>query len=241
MVHSVKGDGTIGELFLLQDQVVDALGNQLGAAPDLSRRAARDSADRIDRPASPVTPAAAPSARRPAEPETRSSPAEVATATAMPAAGFTAPTMAIDGPPPPRPPDTIRRDADGRGRGLPREEVREVAGFVNSHLSSIQARLTGGGAVVVISERPRVETQERVEAMRDRTERRSRAQVPFPSQGRGVASRLELAHQRGVPGGQARRLVAESSNLARNRQKYFTWFVCDRQPSNGEQKGLATR
>ena len=56
VVHTVKVDGVVGDLFGLQDQMVDALGTQLGIAGDLPRRAATDDASPEPAPPSPVPP-----------------------------------------------------------------------------------------------------------------------------------------------------------------------------------------
>ena len=114
VVHSVKVDGTMEELFVLQDQVVDALGTQLGMANGLSGRAARDEAARVDPPESQPSLSDPLPASPPAVPATGPRPADSAPAPVTAAGGFAVPTMAIDGPPPPRPPDTITRDATGR-------------------------------------------------------------------------------------------------------------------------------
>ena len=114
VVHAVKVDGTLGELFALQDRVADALGAKLGTAHDLSRRATRDDTDQLAPRAPPLSPPVRPPTSSPAVPGAGSSPAVSATAAVIPAGGFAVPTRVIDGPPPPPPPDTIARDATGR-------------------------------------------------------------------------------------------------------------------------------
>ena len=83
--HTVQVDGSIDELFVLQDQVVEAVGAQLGPP---GRATAVEPASQAPAPAPPVpTPAAVPE--------------EVS-------------LLAYEGPPPPSLPETIARDADGR-------------------------------------------------------------------------------------------------------------------------------
>ena len=113
VVHTIKVDGRVEDLFVLQDRLVDALGTQLGTAPDRSGRAARETTARVDPPDPPRTPPIRPPASAPAVPETGSSPA--GSVAAMPAGGFAVvPTAVIDGPPPPLAPEVISRDAEGR-------------------------------------------------------------------------------------------------------------------------------
>ena len=115
VIHTVKVDGAVGELFVLQDRVVDALGAQLGMdrrAP--SRRAARADSERIDPPERLLAPPVRPSASAPPVPGIGSGPTRSPAPAATAAAGFAAPSLAIDGPPPPQPPDVISRDAAGR-------------------------------------------------------------------------------------------------------------------------------
>ena len=96
VVRTFKVDGPIGELFVLQDQVADLLGAQLGVADALSGPAARD--DAAVAAAAPVSGGSA-----------------AGIPSVAPAGGFAATTLAIiDGPPPPRPPATMTRDASGR-------------------------------------------------------------------------------------------------------------------------------
>jgi TolB-like protein len=125
VAHTVKVDGAVAELFVLQDRVVDALGAQLGTAlgvrPPASAGAARpeliegrpaETADvgRVNQPEPP--PLVRPSAGAPA-PEVASRPGIVATPAATPAGGLGVPSRVIDGPPP-QPPEVITRDAAGR-------------------------------------------------------------------------------------------------------------------------------
>ena len=112
VVHTVKVDGVVGDLFGLQDQMVDALGTQLGIAGDLPRRAAMDDASPVDRPepapASPVPPEAA----RPAGSGVGPPPSTIPMPTRTGRSG-TLP-QAVDGPPPPVEPEVITRDALNR-------------------------------------------------------------------------------------------------------------------------------
>ena len=85
VLDTLKVDGALEDLFGLQDQVVDALGNQLGAGGDVSSRAATGS-DLVPPLATVPTPTG------------RSG----------------APTPVIDGPPPPVAPEVITRDARQR-------------------------------------------------------------------------------------------------------------------------------
>ena len=89
VVHTFKIDGTVGDLFGLQDQVVDALGTQFGMAP-VARSGPAPAAD-AEQPPGAVE----------AEAETGLS-------------GFVVSAAAVDGPPPPLPPETIARDEAGR-------------------------------------------------------------------------------------------------------------------------------
>ncbi len=93
--HAVQVDGAIGELFALQDRLVDALGA------------------RIRRPSAPALPAAARPGAPPADAEPPR-PAPAAYPARAPASGLAAPTLAIFGPPPPAAPDVVARDAAGR-------------------------------------------------------------------------------------------------------------------------------
>ncbi len=92
VAHAVRVDGTVGELFALQDRLAAALGARLRSA---------------SAPAGPA--ATGPAAAAPA---TR--PASAANPVRAPASGLAAPTLAIFGPPPPAAPDVVARDAAGR-------------------------------------------------------------------------------------------------------------------------------
>ena len=56
VVHAVTVDGTIGELFVLQDWVVEALGTQLGTTSELEPRVAEANTVVIDGPVPPLAP-----------------------------------------------------------------------------------------------------------------------------------------------------------------------------------------
>ena len=104
VVHSAIVDGTMPELFALQDRLAAELRRGLGAGSETGATAA--------------APAPAPTSSEPvnstAEPAT-TAPVAVAAAEPSRGSGFaTAPTALIDGPPPPVAPDTITRDAGGR-------------------------------------------------------------------------------------------------------------------------------
>ena len=86
VVHSLKVDGTVGELFVLQDRVADALGARLGIT---------------SRPAT-------------ARPAGGLGPIRSAIPTPTRTGRAAAPRVAIDGPPPPVAPEVISRDASGR-------------------------------------------------------------------------------------------------------------------------------
>ena len=93
--HAVRVDGTVGELFALQDRLAAALGARIR------------SASAPDGPAATRRGAAPPAAEPPR-------PATAAYRARAPASGLAAPTLAIDGPPPPVAPAVVARDAAGR-------------------------------------------------------------------------------------------------------------------------------
>ena len=107
--HTVRVDGSIDELFVLQDRVVEAVGTQLGSSGRATRM---ETTTRVPVPvAQPDVPPAAPA-------ETLSPP-PAATALAPPAVPAVpavmeeASLLAYEGPPPPMLPVTITRDAAG--------------------------------------------------------------------------------------------------------------------------------
>ena len=109
VVHTVRVDGTVDELFMLQDRVVEAVGAQLrtagGARVGETARGETAPVIQPDRLLSPP-------ARLPAD--VVPAPARSGGAVAPPAGGFAVAPLVIDGPPPPLPPETITRDAAGR-------------------------------------------------------------------------------------------------------------------------------
>ena len=111
VVHAVKIDGTIGELFALQDWVVEALGTQLGTTSELARRVGGADADRADQPEPPPTPPVVAPATAPA-PAALGPP--LSARAPVRAGRGEAPTLVIDGPLPPVAPEVISRDALGR-------------------------------------------------------------------------------------------------------------------------------
>ena len=112
--HTVRVDGTVDELFMLQDRVGEAVSAQLRTAggarvPETPRG---EIAPVVQPDRLPL-----PSARPPADVvpvPVHSGAARPAAAVAPPAGGFAVPTLVLDGPPPPLPPATIARDAAGR-------------------------------------------------------------------------------------------------------------------------------
>ena len=95
VAHAVRVDGTVAELFALQDRLAAALGARLRNA------------------GAPAPPAAAgPLAAPP--PAAPPRPASAATPPRVPASGLAVPTLAIFGPPPPVAPEVVARDAAGR-------------------------------------------------------------------------------------------------------------------------------
>ncbi len=97
--HWMQADGPAAGLFELQDQLVDSLARYLGEPGPAAA------------PAAPDNPGPGLGRRRAVGPP----PAGAAPAAGSgPAAGFRPPARAIDGPPPPEAPATIRRDATGR-------------------------------------------------------------------------------------------------------------------------------
>ena len=112
--HTVRVDGTVDELFMLQDRVGEAVSAQLRTAggarvPETPRG---EIAPVVQPDRLPL-----PSARPPADVApvpAHSGAARPAAAVAPPAGGFAVPTLVLDGPPPPLPPATIARDAAGR-------------------------------------------------------------------------------------------------------------------------------
>ena len=115
VVHTVKVDGTVEELFVLQDRVVDALGVQLQIPARLVEgEPARDDLARADdySESSPVVSPPAPATAEPLPVDSDAARAVVPVTTL--AGGFGELPLVIDGPPPPLPPETITRDAAGR-------------------------------------------------------------------------------------------------------------------------------
>ena len=120
-VHTAKKDGTVSELFDLQDQVVAELGVHLGVRqPSSDRVAAAGEVSEGGASAAPrsVSPPSADETQRPASGVAAPAIDNVATPSPEPsrplAAGFERPAFAILGPPPPVPPATVSRDAAGR-------------------------------------------------------------------------------------------------------------------------------
>ena len=108
--HTARVDGSIDELFLLEDRVVEALEvHLLNPARAVEGELAR-SDDDLE-----ASPAASPPLAATAQPL----PVDAEPARAVPpvtalAGAFIEPPLVIDGPPPPLPPETIARDAAGR-------------------------------------------------------------------------------------------------------------------------------
>ena len=114
MRHSVRVDGTIDELFMLQDQVVEAIGAALGPSGGTRVRvtgAAPPVPAPIDQPDLPPSRTASPPSATPL-PVLTSAPGLAGAIT--PAGVEEMPPLVLDGPPPPLPPATIARDAAGR-------------------------------------------------------------------------------------------------------------------------------
>ena len=113
--HTVRVDGTVDELFMLQDRVVAALGAQLQTPARVVEGGPerREPARADDDPES--LPRVPPQALATAEPRSVDPDATraVAPVTTL-AGGFAVAPLVIDGPPPPLPPETITRDAAGR-------------------------------------------------------------------------------------------------------------------------------
>ena len=106
VAHTLTVDGTVGELFVLQDRVVAALG--------AARRVASADTDRVEPPEPPPSPmVTAPPSASP-ESGAGSAPALAPATAVAPAGGLGVPPLVIDGPPPPLSPETITRDAAGR-------------------------------------------------------------------------------------------------------------------------------
>ena len=105
--HTVRADGSVDELFVLQDQVVEAMGAELGSPrrEPVTATVRRTPAplDPSDRPSSPAPPVPA-----------VSSPGPSAAPVATPVDGGVEASVVIDGPPAPPLPETIARDAAGR-------------------------------------------------------------------------------------------------------------------------------
>ena len=111
VVHAVKVDGTVWELFVLQDQVVDALSGELGTARrGPARRVASAGTDRVESPESPPSPALT----APPVFGAGSAPALAPATVVAPVGRLGVPPLVIGGPPPPQAPDVIARDAAGR-------------------------------------------------------------------------------------------------------------------------------
>ena len=110
IVLTLRMDGGVGELFDLQDRVVSALGDHLEATVSSPQgQTATPGLAPIDAPvhrgSSPVPSAPAP------PPETGSAPAPRGAAAVGRARGFEAPSLVLDAPPPPQPPNVISRDS----------------------------------------------------------------------------------------------------------------------------------
>ena len=100
--HTVRVEGVVDELFVLQDHVVEAVGAQVGPSgratvPDTTGEVSVlvDQPDRLPVPPTPVAPTPA-------------------TAVATPAVAEETALLVFEGPPPPLLPETIARDAAGR-------------------------------------------------------------------------------------------------------------------------------
>ena len=111
VVHTVKIDGTVEELFVLQDRVADALAAHLGTAGDLSRRRARDDSQPVVRPESLRDPTdrsetAGPVGGGLGPLSTVPVPQRIGRSEVAP--------LVIDGPPPPEAPQVVSRDVSGR-------------------------------------------------------------------------------------------------------------------------------
>ena len=107
--HTVRVDGTIDELFMLQDRVVEAVRTQLRTADGARvRERARGETATVVQPDRLLSPSAPPPA------DVVPAPARSGAAVAPPAGGFAVAPLVLDGPPPPLPPETITRDAAGR-------------------------------------------------------------------------------------------------------------------------------
>ncbi len=111
VVHTVKIDGTVEELFVLQDRVADALAAHLGTAGDLSRRRARDDSQPVVRPESLRDPTdrsemAGPVGGGRGPLSTVPVPQRIGRSEVAP--------LVIDGPPPPEAPQVVSRDVSGR-------------------------------------------------------------------------------------------------------------------------------
>ena len=111
--HTVRVDGTVDELFALQDRVAEAVGTHLQPGNRLPSREASSGAvdlvEQLDRFPLTPTPSAAPGP--PASDSVGTSPA-VVTAAEVGEVGVL--PVVIDGPPPPLPPETVARDSAGR-------------------------------------------------------------------------------------------------------------------------------
>ena len=115
VAHTLTVDGTVGELFILQDRVVDALSGELGTARrEPARRVASAGTDRVESPESPPSHALTAPASAPPVSGAGSAPALAPATAVAPAGRLGVPPLVIDGPPPPLPPETITRDAAGR-------------------------------------------------------------------------------------------------------------------------------
>ena len=113
VLHTVRVDGTVDELFAIQDRVAEAVGTHLQPGNRLPSREASSGAvdliDPLDRFPPTPTPSAAPVPL--ASDSLGASPAVV---TAAEAGEVGVLPVVIDGPPPPLPPETIARDSAGR-------------------------------------------------------------------------------------------------------------------------------
>ena len=110
VVHTVRVDGTFDELFVLQDQVVEALGAHLRIPASVVEGALARPDDDVE---------SSPRASAPAPATAQALPADSESASAVPAVttlagAFGGRSLVIDGPPPPPPPETIARDVAGR-------------------------------------------------------------------------------------------------------------------------------
>ena len=135
--HAATADGVMTELFSLQDQLSNDLGqglpfNDAGVASAGAARAPTDRAERVATPAS--SPGIPPAVSLPAE----ASPERVSGREA-------ASSRVIDGPPPPVPPETIVRDAAGRVtvRAVALDGPLEINGTLDEEVYGTVPALSG--------------------------------------------------------------------------------------------------